>query len=94
MSGPSRWGRSWCGRGSAGTDVFLILDGIFVVERDGEEIAEIGPGAVVGERAGQRDGTRTATLRARTRARVAGVSQDALDPAALGNLAEMKRPGD
>ena len=29
----------------------LILDGIFVVEVDGEEVAEIGPGAVVGERA-------------------------------------------
>ena len=73
-------------QGEAGTDVFLILDGIFVVERDGDEIAEIGPGAVVGERAGQRAGTRTATLRARTRARVAGVPQDALDP--------MARPGD
>jgi hypothetical protein len=81
-------------QGDAGTDVFLILDGIFVVERDGEEIAEIGPGAVVGERAGQGDGTRTATLRARTRARVAGVPQDALDPAKLGSLAAMERPGD
>ena len=81
-------------QGDASTDVYLILDGIFVVERDGEEIAEIGPGAVVGERAGQGDGTRTATLRARTRARVAGVPQDALDPGKLGSLAAMERPGD
>lgn len=81
-------------QGEPGTDVFLILDGIFVVVRDGEEIAEIGPGAVVGERAGQQDGVRTATLRACTRARVAAVSQDALDPAALGSLAAMERPGD
>jgi hypothetical protein len=81
-------------QGERGTDVFLILDGIFVVERDGEEIAEIGPGAVVGERAGQSDGTRTATLRARTRARVAGVARDALDPEALDSLAAMPRPGD
>jgi hypothetical protein len=81
-------------QGDPGTDVFLILDGIFVVEVDGNEIAEIGPGAVVGERAGQNDGTRTATLRARTRARVAGVPQDALDPAALGSLAAMARPGE
>ncbi len=81
-------------QGEAGTEIYLILDGIFLVERDGEEIAEIGPGAVVGERAGQNDGTRTATLRARTRARVAGVPQDALDPAALGALAAMPRPGD
>ena len=81
-------------QGEADTEVFLILDGIFVVERDGEEIAEIGPGAVVGERASQGDGTRTATLRARTRARVAGVSPDDLDSAALGSLAAMPRPGD
>ncbi len=81
-------------QGEAGTEIYLILDGIFLVERDGEEIAEIGPGAVVGERAGQNDGTRTATLRARTRARVAGVPQDALDQAALGALAAMPRPGD
>jgi Cyclic nucleotide-binding domain len=81
-------------QGEADTEVFLILDGIFVVERDGEEVAEIGPGAVVGERAGQGDGTRTATLRARTRARVAGVPPDALDPTALGSLAAMRRPGD
>ena len=81
-------------QGDAGTDVYLILDGVFVVERDGEEIAEIGPGAVVGERAGEGDGTRTATLRARTRARVAGVPRDALDPAKLGSLAAMARAGD
>ncbi len=87
-------GRGARPQGEPGTDVFLILDGIFVVVRDGEEIAEIGPGAVVGERAGQRDGVRTATLRARTRARVAAVSQDALDPAALGSLAAMQRSGD
>ena len=38
-------------RARPGTDVFLILDGIFVVEVDDEAVAEIGPGAVVGERA-------------------------------------------
>ena len=42
-------------QGEAGTEVFLILDGIFVVEVDGEEVAEIGPGAVVGERAALRE---------------------------------------
>ena len=49
-------------QGEEGTDVYLILDGIFCVVVDGDEIAEIGPGAVVGERAALRDGTRTATL--------------------------------
>ena len=73
-------------QGEAGTDVFLILDGMFVVEVDEQEIAEIGPGAVVGERASLRNGTRTATLWARTAARVAAVPPDALDPEALSSL--------
>jgi hypothetical protein len=73
-------------QGESGTEVFLILDGIFVVEVDGEQVAEIGPGAVVGERAALTDGTRTATLWARTPGRVASVPFDALDPEALGTL--------
>jgi hypothetical protein len=74
-------------QGEPGTDVFLILDGIFVVEVDDNEVAEIGPGAVVGERAGLVNGKRTATLWARTPGRVASVPVDALDPDALGELA-------
>ena len=73
-------------QGDPGTDVYLILDGIFVVEVDGEPVAEIGPGAVVGERAGLAEGRRTATLVARSAARVASVPADALDPEALGAL--------
>ena len=78
-------------QGEAGTDVYLILDGIFCVVVDDEEVAEIGPGAVVGERAGLRDGTRTATLRARTKARVASVPFHAMDTDALGSLAVTRR---
>jgi hypothetical protein len=70
------------------TEVFLILDGIFVVEVDDKEVAEIGPGAVVGERAGLLHGKRTATLWARTPGRVASVAHDALDAQALGSLAD------
>jgi hypothetical protein len=73
-------------QGDAGTDVFLILDGIFVVEVDGESVVEIGPGAVVGERAGLEGGTRTATLVARSAARVARVPADTLDLEALEAL--------
>ena len=80
-------------QGEPGTEVYLILDGMFVVEVDDEEVAEIGPGAVVGERASLRDGTRTATLRARTPGRVAGVPPDALDPDALSSL-DASRPRD
>jgi cyclic nucleotide-binding protein len=74
-------------QGQGGTEVFLILDGIFVVEVDDRQVAEIGPGAVVGERAALVNGTRTATLWARTPGRVASVPYDALDPQALGSLA-------
>jgi hypothetical protein len=77
-------------QGQAGTEVFLILDGIFVVEVDDNVVAEIGPGAVVGERAALLNGTRTATLWARTQGRVASVPSDALDPQALGSLAETR----
>jgi hypothetical protein len=87
-------GESLVRQGEAGTDVFLILDGIFVVEVDDREVAEIGPGAVVGERASLVNGTRTATLRARTRGRVASVPHDALDPEALGSLAAAHRRED
>jgi Cyclic nucleotide-binding domain len=78
-------------QGEPGTEVFLILDGIFVVEADGEEIAEIGPGAVVGEKAALTDGKRTATLWARTAARVASVPADVLDSEALGSLAATRQ---
>jgi hypothetical protein len=78
-------------QGQAGTEVFLILDGMFVVEVDEKPVAEIGPGAVVGERASLTNGARTATLWARTRGRVASVPHDALDPRALGSLAATHR---
>jgi hypothetical protein len=78
-------------QGETGTEVFLILDGMFVVEADGNQIAEVGPGAVVGERAGLLNGTRTATLWARTPGRVAGVPADALDHDALASLGATRR---
>jgi hypothetical protein len=78
-------------QGDSGTEVFLILDGMFVVEADGEALAEIGPGAIVGERASLLNGTRTATLWARTPGRVASVPADALDHDALASLATTHR---
>ena len=78
-------------QGEAATDVFLVLDGMFLVEVDGQVVAEIGPGAVVGERASQEGGVRTATLRATTRARVASVSPGLLDRLQLDALAETHR---
>jgi hypothetical protein len=75
-------------QGEASTQVYLVLDGMFVVEVDGAAVAEIGPGAVVGERASQERGVRTATLRATTRARVAETMPDLLDRLELGALAD------
>ena len=78
-------------QGEPGTQVYLILDGMFVVEVDGQEVAEIGPGAVVGERAALEGGVRTATLRATTRARIAETSADQLDGLGLDALAATHR---
>ncbi len=74
-------------QGASGTEVYLILDGMFVVEVDGNQVAEIGPGAVVGERAALEGGLRTATLRATTNARVAEIESAQLAADALSSLA-------
>ena len=78
-------------QGETGTEVFLILDGMFVVEADGNQIAEVGPGAIVGERAALLNGTRTATLWARTPGRVASVPAYSLDHDALASLGATRR---
>ena len=74
-------------QGERGTDLYLLLDGVFGVEIDGDEVAEIGPGAVLGERALLEGGERTATLRAKTKCRVAVVSPEMLDRGSLERLA-------
>jgi CRP-like cAMP-binding protein len=60
-------------QGEPGTDVYLVLDGVIRVEREGEWLAEYGPGAMLGERAHLEGGTRTSTLVAVTACRVASV---------------------
>ena len=54
--------------------LFVVLDGMLSVEVDGREVGDVGPGAVIGERAALEGGTRTATLRAVTPVRVARAS--------------------
>jgi cyclic nucleotide-binding protein len=78
-------------QGEAATDVYVVMDGVFAVEIDGAGVAEVGPGAVVGERAALEGGHRTATLRATTRARVASITPEELNPAALEALAGSRR---
>ena len=58
-------------QGEAGTDMFMLLDGVLEVEIDGDPVAEVGSGAVLGELAVLGDGRRTATLRAVRSSRVA-----------------------
>ena len=81
-------------QGESGDDIFLLLDGILAAEVDGETLAEIGPGAILGERAVLGEGTRTATLRAVTPAKVVVASPDQLQPAALAEVAAGHRRED
>jgi CRP-like cAMP-binding protein len=66
-----------------GDELFLLLDGVLAVEVDGEPLTEIGPGAVVGERAILEGGRRTSTLRAVTPCRVAVAAAADVDREAL-----------
>lgn len=75
-------------QGTAGHSLFLLLDGVLEVDVDGSTVAELGPGAVVGERTLLEGGTRTATLRALTRVRVAVAAPDQIDAEALARLSE------
>jgi hypothetical protein len=78
-------------QGTPGDSLFLVLDGVLRVAVGGESLGELGPGAVVGERAVLEGGARTATLTALTPVRVAEAGADAIDPAALAVLAEGHR---
>jgi hypothetical protein len=73
-------------QGEPGTDVYLVLDGVVRVEREGEWLAEYGPGALLGERAHLEGGTRTSTLVAVTACRVASVDASQFDRSALTEL--------
>jgi len=74
-------------QGDPGDELFLLLDGVLVVEVDDDALAEIGPGAVLGERAVLEGAARTSTLRAVTPCRVAAVTADHIDKAELAALA-------
>ena len=78
-------------QGEEGNELYLLLDGVVDIEVDGEPVAEIGPGALLGERALLEGGTRTATVRAKTPSRVAVVPGDAVDESALPELAASHR---
>src|SRR2546430_11967086 len=78
-------------QGQAGAELFLLLDGVLAVEVDGKPIAEVGPGAILGERALLEGGLRTASLRAVTACRVAVATAGQVSEEALAELAKRQR---
>jgi hypothetical protein len=78
-------------QGADGNELYLLLDGVLSAEVDGETVAELGPGAIIGERAVLEGGTRTATLRAVTPCKVVGFAADQVEPSALEELAAGRR---
>jgi hypothetical protein len=84
-------GETLCEQGAPGRELFLLLDGVLEVLCNGTQLAEVGPGAVLGERALLERGLRTATLRAVTPCKVAIASEDKVDRARLEALATQHR---
>ncbi len=81
-------------QGAAGDELYLVLDGVLDVDVDGRTVAQVGPGALMGERAVLEGGLRTATLRAVTATKVAVAPQDSIDRPALQQLAQGHRRED
>jgi CRP-like cAMP-binding protein len=79
-------------QGEPGRDLFVLLDGVFDVEIDGEVVAQVGSGAIVGEQAVLGDGRRTATLRAVRSSRVAVIGSDAISPPDLAEISASRAP--
>jgi CRP-like cAMP-binding protein len=75
-----------------GEELFLLFDGVLRVEIDGKPVAEVGPGAILGELALLHQGRRMATLRAVTPCRVAMVPKDRIDRQALEEVAKGRMP--
>jgi Cyclic nucleotide-binding domain len=74
-------------QGEESNELYVLVDGVLAVIVDGDEVAQVGPGAIVGELASLRGGKRTATLEARTKCRVAVVPAELIDREELEDLA-------
>jgi hypothetical protein len=82
-------------QGQEGAELYLVLDGMLEVAVDGAPVAEVGPGAILGERAILEGGVRTSTLKALTPVRVAVATADQVDRQTLAQLAAgHRREGD
>ena len=78
-------------QGAPGDSLYLVLDGVVDIAVDGMTVGEVGPGAVLGERAVLEGGRRTATLTAVTAVSVAEADASGIDRDALARLAEGHR---
>jgi hypothetical protein len=79
-------------QGQSGHDLFVLLDGVFDVEIDGKVAAQVGSGAILGERAVLGDGRRTATLRAVRSSRVAVIGSDEISRPDLIQISLSRSP--
>jgi hypothetical protein len=84
-------GRTLTRQGERGNDLYVLLDGVLAVEVDGKVLAELGPGAVLGERAVLEGGVRTSTLTAVTPVRIAVAPAGSINRDRLGELAASHR---
>jgi hypothetical protein len=81
-------------QGAEEEGLYLLLDGILDVEVDGEVVAQVGPGAILGEQALFEGGKRTATLRAVTPCRAVAITPDQISAYELTELAVSRRGSD
>ena len=81
-------------QGQPGGSIYLILDGMLEVAVDGDAVAELGPGAIVGERAILEGGTATATVTTQTPVRAARIAAELLDRSELEKVAADHRRED
>jgi len=78
-------------QGDPGDELYIVVDGVLVVSVDGAEVAELGPGTVLGERAVLEGGRRTGTLTAGTPAKVMVVPAERVARDRLAALAASHR---
>jgi hypothetical protein len=79
-------GKTLTEQGQPGDELYMLVDGVLSVEVDGTALADLGPGAVLGERAVLEGGLRTSTLRAVTNCKVAVAPAADIDKDALAEL--------
>ena len=84
-------GESLTEQGEEATSIYLLLDGVMSVQVGGQEVASVGPGALIGERAVLEGGRRTASLVAVSPCRVAEARRVELDMDKLRAISEGHR---